>query len=96
MSYALTAKGLGRALPIMDLLGRFLDHYGLSKKIFAAHALLEQFPKAILIVGVDSLAQCLDNLSIFRASPTPPAAIAAWWARLPEVAENIIDCRQWP
>ncbi len=91
----LTAKGLARALPIMDLLKRFLGFYGLSKKTFAAHALLEEFPQAILIVGVDSLAQCLDNLAIFRAERIPAETIAAWWGSLPAVAENIVDCRKW-
>jgi aryl-alcohol dehydrogenase-like predicted oxidoreductase len=91
----LAAKGQQRAMPFLDLLQRFLRYYGVTGKTFAAHALLTQFPQTTLVIGVDTLAQFLDNLAIFRAAPIAPSTIAAWWGSVPQIPEEVLDCRLW-
>lgn len=87
---------LREIIPVRDRLTEIARQAGLTLPEMAVRYLLSQSGVTSVIVGVESVPQVIENLSLFRRGPLPEEVLAQIEALNMELTESVITPSQWP
>ncbi len=73
----------------------FVQANGLDLKTFAVKAVAQRVPEAVLVVGLESHRQLLENLILFDAPPVSEDLVQAWWGELPRYPDKLLNPSLW-
>jgi aryl-alcohol dehydrogenase-like predicted oxidoreductase len=89
-------NGIPCAKEAVTALQQFCTEHRVSRQHFAMEYVRRTAPAARLILGVETVAQALENCALFQKQPLSGSLTQAWTTRWSEDIEGLIDPRKWP
>ena len=87
---------LREILPVRQTLEDIAQQAGLSLQELAVRFILSQSGVTSVLVGVESVAQVIDNLSLFNGQPLPDDVLTQLQRLNCDLPESLITPSQWP
>ncbi len=88
-------KRMGWAAEHLAGLHTFIQVNGVDQKTFIIKVVAQRVPEAVLVVGLESYEQLLENLALFDAPPVPEDLTQAWWDKLPRYPDKLLNPSLW-
>ena len=97
----LTMEGLKKknmvwAWKYLDHLNKFLFQNNLGLKQFAIKGIMQKFPEAVLVMGVENQNQLNENIELLKSPEINIDILEKWWLELPEFPETLLNPSLWP
>jgi aryl-alcohol dehydrogenase-like predicted oxidoreductase len=73
----------------------FLRKHDLLPQYFTLKAIRQRFPELILVSGVETQSQLLDNLELLKAPDLKQSILNEWWSNLPDLPNKLLDPSKW-
>lgn len=73
----------------------FIKQHDLLPQYFALKAIRQRFPQTILVSGVETQIQLLENLKLLNAPDLDKNILNEWWSDLPDLPLEILDPSKW-
>lgn len=93
--FQLSLKGLDWVKPYLKRLRKFLYKNQLDINSFALNAVAHIQEEAVLILGVDSKKQLVENINSLSKSQNFNLEINNWWKELPLYPEKLLNPSMW-
>ena len=94
-STQLHQKGMSWAVPYMLDVNRLIGNYNVPTEVLAIQAVRSVNPDAVMITGVEKVAQLKQNLSILNNRRISPDQVKSWWQDLPVYPEKMLNPSLW-
>lgn len=93
--FQLSLKGLDWVKPYLKRLRTFLNKNQLDINTFALNAVAHTQEEAVIILGVDSEKQLVQNINSLSKSQNLNLEINDWWKELPLYPERLLNPSMW-
>jgi aryl-alcohol dehydrogenase-like predicted oxidoreductase len=96
MRPGLAMEGIFRAKEAVAAFRQFCAEHQLNHQHFAVNYVRRMAPGARYIIGVETIAQTVENCALFQREPPSRSMCQAWTEWWPEDVDALIDPRKWP
>jgi aryl-alcohol dehydrogenase-like predicted oxidoreductase len=90
------SNGIFCAKEAVAALQLFCTEHRIYRQQFAMDYVRRMAPGARLIIGVETMAQALENCGLLQKEPLSGSLTQAWTTRWPQDIDRLIDPRKWP
>jgi len=91
----LEKRKMGWAKEHLKFYHEFLRRNELLPQYFTLKAIRQRFPELILVSGVETQMQLMDNLEILKSPDLEQSILNEWWSILPDLPIELLDPSKW-